>query len=127
MVEKGVSPDTMVYTVVISGLCHVNRTDEAKSLLDSMKLNGVCPNIVTYNALIDGLCKVGKVDESLSLIGLLKEGFVIGLNAYGSLIDGLFRVGRFDEACEWYRTVLKENIVPDVVFYTVMIKGYSFV
>ncbi|KAF9615943.1 hypothetical protein IFM89_027192 [Coptis chinensis] len=96
MVEKGVSPDTMVYTVVISGLWHVNRTDEAKSLLDSMKLNGVCPNIVTYNAWIDGLSKVGKVDESLSLIGLLKEGMV-----------------------------LKENIVPDVVFYTVMIKGYS--
>ncbi|ONK56175.1 uncharacterized protein A4U43_C10F4910 [Asparagus officinalis] len=58
-------------------------------------------------------------------MGGWEEGFVLGLNGYSSLIDGLFRARRFGEARRLYDEMLEENVMPDCVLYTIMIRGHS--
>ncbi|KAK2651856.1 hypothetical protein Ddye_011712 [Dipteronia dyeriana] len=127
MMLRGILPNRFTYTIVISGLCLAKRADDAHRLFIKMKNSGCSPDFVAYNALLNGFCKLGRVDEAFALLSSFeKEGdFKLQLRGYSSLIDGLFRANRYDEAYAWYRKMFEVNIEPDVVLYTVMIRGLS--
>ncbi|KAH0852391.1 LOW QUALITY PROTEIN: hypothetical protein HID58_094055 [Brassica napus] len=111
MTGRGILPDRVTYTILISGLCQRGSVEDARKLFHEMKEAGEAPDSVACNALLDGFCKL--------------DGFVLGLRGCSSLIDGLFRGGRYDEGFELYEIMLKKNIKPDVVLCTILIQGLS--
>ncbi|CAA6659918.1 unnamed protein product [Spirodela intermedia] len=114
MSQRRIPPNILVYTVVLSGLCRAGRLADAHKLLDSMAQGNLRPDSATYNALLNGFCKLGRTDEAFELVSRLP---------YSSLLDGLFREGKFDEAHRCYRTMVAEQVPPDCVLYTIMIRG----
>ncbi|PWA53297.1 pentatricopeptide repeat (PPR) superfamily protein [Artemisia annua] len=124
MLDRGIVPSKITYTVVLTGLCNAKRIDDAYRLLENMKSSGNRPDGITYNALLNGVCKLGRMDEAFALLkDFQKDGFELDLNSYSSLIDGLFRTKRFKEGHEMYRKMTETDIEPDVVLHTIMIRG----
>ncbi|XP_074268237.1 pentatricopeptide repeat-containing protein At1g79540-like [Silene latifolia] len=128
MTERGILPNTVTYTIVLLGLCRAGRPFEAIDLLLNEMMSGKScrPDRVTWDGLLAGFCKLGKVEEAFLLSNFFQtQGYVLGVKGHSCLIDGLFRVGRFEEANNWFHKVVEENVVaPDVVMYTIMIRGF---
>lgn len=123
MTERGIMPDKITNNVILFGLCRAKRTDDAYRLFNTMKSSGSPVDFVTRNALLNGVCKLGKMDEALCILkDFKKDGFILGLHGYGCLIDGLFRARRSNEAYELFHK-LPDNITPDLILYTIMIRG----
>ncbi|XP_058774915.1 putative pentatricopeptide repeat-containing protein At5g08310, mitochondrial [Vicia villosa] len=66
--ENGFTPDVSLYNVLIGGLCKINDSDGALSLLSEMKESGVKPDIGIYTKLISSFS-----DDIGMLSKLLKE------------------------------------------------------
>ncbi|KAG6424919.1 hypothetical protein SASPL_115342 [Salvia splendens] len=66
----------------------------------------------TFNVLIDGLCKNGMTEAALNLFEEMT-------------IDGLVKANRFSEAEVLFQKVLEVGLEPDIILYTIMMRGLS--
>ncbi|KAI4982877.1 hypothetical protein ZWY2020_023369 [Hordeum vulgare] len=57
MVQRGLSVDVIVYTVLMNGYCKVGQMEEACKLFDQMTSLGIKPDVIAYTALLDGHLK----------------------------------------------------------------------
>lgn len=69
MESKGVVPNAMTYTALITGCAVCQKADRARDLLSEMIANGVSPNIYTYTALITAYTKSGQWQAALQVGG----------------------------------------------------------
>ncbi|TKY62827.1 Pentatricopeptide repeat-containing protein [Spatholobus suberectus] len=66
MLERGIEPNAVVYTILIRVFCNEGRMGEAEGVFGRMRESGVVmPNLYTYKTLMDGYCKMGDVRCSL--------------------------------------------------------------
>ncbi|GFP84789.1 putative pentatricopeptide repeat-containing protein at1g12700 mitochondrial [Phtheirospermum japonicum] len=108
MPRKGLKPDVTTYTTILQGLFRGGRCSDALEVFDEMQAVGSKPNFYTYCNVLDGLCRNGRVERALLLLDALehKEGEHLHITYYNIVMDGL---------CE--------GLDPDVVTYTILIKG----
>ncbi|GAV79916.1 PPR domain-containing protein/PPR_1 domain-containing protein/PPR_2 domain-containing protein [Cephalotus follicularis] len=124
MTSRGILPNRITYTIIASGLCQAKRADDALRLFNKMRAVGCSPDCIAYNALINGFCLLGRLDEAFALLrNFRKDGFVLRVQEYSCMINALFRARRYDEVFAWYRRMFEENVKPDVILYTIMIRG----
>ncbi|GMI99008.1 hypothetical protein like AT3G61520 [Hibiscus trionum] len=68
-----ISPNTVIYNILIESLCKVNDVKVALSLMDDMKTKRVKPNTTTYNALFKGLKENHLLEEAFILMDSMIE------------------------------------------------------
>ncbi|KAF6163468.1 hypothetical protein GIB67_029317 [Kingdonia uniflora] len=68
-----VSPNTVIYNILIDSLCKENKTEVAVSLMDEMQVKGVVPNVITYNAMFRGLQEKKWLDKALEMMDRMQR------------------------------------------------------
>lgn len=64
MVARGISPNTIIYNVLIDGLCKTGNLREAYGLWQKMVNAGFHPDCVTYTCIIHAHCERGHLKEA---------------------------------------------------------------
>ena len=123
MDHKGLKHTTVTYNASLAGLCQTGRVDDAKMLHKRMIDAGATPDIDTYHIILDGLSKNMFVDETVSLFQETSLQHGRNIKIFTILIYGFFRVCRTKEARDLFNTLFGEGFIPDVVTYTIMLKG----
>ncbi|KMZ56909.1 hypothetical protein ZOSMA_8G00530 [Zostera marina] len=62
-----ITPDAMIYNILINGFCRNSMTDKAATMLGFMRANGCEPNIVNYSTLMIGYCRENRYDKALAV------------------------------------------------------------
>jgi len=112
--------DVATYGTMISGFSLAGRSDDAFSLLLSMKQSGIKPNRLIYNSLI-------KCVEDEDVIELLydmrEEGIEPDLVMYNSWIRVLCDRSKWYEAKNLVVTMESRGISPDTMTYLLLMNG----
>ncbi|KAI5432129.1 hypothetical protein KIW84_036034 [Lathyrus oleraceus] len=66
-VERGFTPDVVIYTVMIHSYCKMNCLQEAYELFQDMKIRGIKPDVIAYTVILDGLLNGGHAKIAVEL------------------------------------------------------------
>ncbi|KAL1190493.1 Pentatricopeptide repeat-containing protein [Cardamine amara subsp. amara] len=95
---KGVKPNVVTYTIMISGLCSKRLLQEADALFRKMKEDGPLPDSRTYNTLIKAFLRDGDKATSAELIKELRSCGFTGDASTISLVFNMLYDGRLDKS-----------------------------
>ncbi|XP_010688663.1 putative pentatricopeptide repeat-containing protein At5g08310, mitochondrial [Beta vulgaris subsp. vulgaris] len=124
MVEEGLVPHLIPYSVAIDGFFKLRKVDCALELFHNIYSRGYRPDVVAYNILINGLCKASRMSEAENMLKeMLAQGLVPSTVTYNSLIDGWCKNGNIDQAMIYYSKMAGEDREPSVITYTTLIDG----
>ncbi|XP_064992404.1 pentatricopeptide repeat-containing protein At5g57250, mitochondrial-like [Musa acuminata AAA Group] len=124
MVDKGITPDVIGYTIIIDGLCKEGNVEKVIGFLEEMESKGVHANVVTYTAVIHGFCRRNKLEGAFCALRKVVElGFVAVEFAYSVLIDGLCRKGDLDRFFTLFEESEKKEIKVGTVTYNTLINS----
>uniref|UniRef100_A0A166D4C2 Pentacotripeptide-repeat region of PRORP domain-containing protein n=1 Tax=Daucus carota subsp. sativus TaxID=79200 RepID=A0A166D4C2_DAUCS len=143
------TPDTVIYSQMISGLCEASLFEEAMDILNIMRVNSCLPNVVTYKILLCGclnkqklgrwvvlnkinvsnfarcLCGAGKFEKAQKIISeMMTKGFTPDASTYSHVISYLCNASKVDKAFQLFSEMKKNGIVPDVYTYTILIDSF---
>ncbi|CAM8901613.1 unnamed protein product [Rhodiola kirilowii] len=119
MLDQGLSPDIVTFTVLINALAKMGKGKEARELFLLMIQSGKMPDVVTYNTLMDCIYNEGNIEELKEVfVSMDKKGITASVVSYNILIkgyckhEGMFLKGMESEAIELKRDFLakKEDI-----------------
>ncbi|XP_062199850.1 pentatricopeptide repeat-containing protein At1g79540-like [Phragmites australis] len=124
LMRSDVSPDIVLYTIMIRGCSEAGRTEDAVSFLDEMKEKGFVPDTFCYNTLLKTLCDAGNLDGARSLWSeMLQNNMVLDSTTHTIMICGLCKKGLLDEAMQVFNEMEKVDCHPTVMTYNVLIHG----
>lgn len=97
---NGCSPNLVVLSAVLDGLCKSGSMGRALELLDEMEKGGDCsPNVVTYTSVIQSFCKRGQWTEALGILDRMRAfGCLANQVTVFTLIESLCTEGCVEEA-----------------------------
>ncbi|RAL43234.1 hypothetical protein DM860_015124 [Cuscuta australis] len=126
MEMKGINPDVVTYTTLISFFYKINRVEISNGLWNLMVLKGCTPNIATYNVRIQYLVKRERPWDAIKLLRLMHK---VRINAdeitCNLVIKGLCRAGFLDMAIRVYSTMHGHGLKPNDQIYQTMIHYLS--
>eukprot|EP00435_Cladocopium_sp_Y103_P055807 s1026_g18.t1 len=125
MRERKLSPDVVSYNTLLKALKrHKTSFLEVPTFLEEMKLCTVQPNHVTFSSLMSLAAKFADAKSVEDLIQRARShGVEIGTFAFNSLISAHIKASDLQGAHAVVKQMRKENLDPDVVTYTTMMKG----
>lgn len=120
-------PDTCSFNIMMRGLCHKNRVDEAFGFFEVMRRFACYPDRVTYNTLISGLCRVGKMDRAEGLLREVKTQSGVSPNVvtYTSVISGYCKLGKLDAAQALFDEMISDGVNPNLFTFNAIIGGFG--
>ncbi|CAN6195254.1 unnamed protein product [Urochloa humidicola] len=122
--QTNVSPDVVLYTVMIRGCAEAGSIEDAFVFLDEMKEKGFTPDTFCYNTLLKALCDVGDLDEARSLMSeMAQNNVVLDTTTHTIMICGLCKKRLVDEALQVFDEMGKVGCHPTVVTYNALING----
>ncbi|XP_057771643.1 pentatricopeptide repeat-containing protein At3g22690-like [Salvia miltiorrhiza] len=68
MVRRGIAPDQVAFSGVLTACSHAGLVDEGMLVFNSMKEYGIVPHVVHYGCVVDLLGRAGLLDEALEFI-----------------------------------------------------------
>ncbi|CAN4128234.1 unnamed protein product [Withania somnifera] len=94
---------------------------------------GGYPSVLVYNLLMKGYISTGCPEAALNLHGeILRHGLKLDKLTYNTLILACVETGKLDVAMQFFegmkdraQTVDDDDILPDVVTYTTLLKGFG--
>ncbi|KAJ4765568.1 Pentatricopeptide repeat (PPR) superfamily protein [Rhynchospora pubera] len=96
------TPDQMVFTPLLKGLCRDNRISEAAAMMFvKMPKLGCPPDLISYTALIKGYCSAGKTASATELLNkMIRERADLepDVIAFSTVIDGFCKDGAVSKA-----------------------------
>ncbi|KAK9748844.1 hypothetical protein RND81_02G084900 [Saponaria officinalis] len=141
-VDKGLTPDTIMYTIMINGYCKSNILIKAIDLFESMKSRGISLDVITYTVLLDGVFKSSlKHRFSNSKYAMVSAGqkairfelaklsemqdMQLRLDAvcYTVLIDKRCKFNNVEDALKLFQKMTECGLQPDVFTYTTLISS----
>uniref|UniRef100_A0A0E0GAE3 Pentacotripeptide-repeat region of PRORP domain-containing protein n=1 Tax=Oryza nivara TaxID=4536 RepID=A0A0E0GAE3_ORYNI len=141
MVQRGLSIDVIVYTILMNGYCKAGRLQEACQLFVQMTNLGIKPDVIAYTVLLDGHLKE-TLQQGWEGIAKERRSFLLRANhnkllssmkdmqiepdvpCYTVLIDGKCKAEYLVEARELFDEMLQKGLTPDAYAYTALINGY---
>ncbi|KAF8044981.1 hypothetical protein N665_5862s0001 [Sinapis alba] len=149
MVENGVEPTLVTYSILVKGLIKAKRigdaccvgkemTEKSHHMFDSavgfvgeMLMRNMSPGGGLLTTLIFGLCKHGKHSEAKEEVGeafkimdeMVEKGLKSDNYTYIILIRGLFDMKEVEEAIQFWGACKQNGMIPDLYTYSVMIDG----
>ncbi|KAL0323928.1 UNVERIFIED_CONTAM: Pentatricopeptide repeat-containing protein, mitochondrial [Sesamum calycinum] len=132
MCEAGLFPNVVTYTTLIDGFCKTQNTDVALKMHSEMHAKGIQMDITAYNVLIDAFWKRGDMKRACELFDeILEVGLSPNTAVYNTMIGGFRGLYNMEAALDLYKRMknegfndmLAKDIVPDVVTYSVLVRG----
>ncbi|KAF9610894.1 hypothetical protein IFM89_025428 [Coptis chinensis] len=122
MLEKGVKPDNITFTTIISCARMCNLPVKAVELFEKMGNYGCKPDDVTYSAMIDAYGRAGNVEMALSLYDRARtEKWRVDLVTFSTLIKIYGVAGNFDGALNVYEEMKALGVKPNLVIYNTLL------
>ncbi|KAI5008933.1 hypothetical protein ZWY2020_009981 [Hordeum vulgare] len=98
MVDEGFQPDVETYNSIIVPLCESFKLEEARKIMEDMKMKGIVPTISTYHAFL----KQEGIDETLRLLKKMKEDGCGPMMTFLMLIDKFIQLNESGNALRVY-------------------------
>nr|KYP72543.1 Pentatricopeptide repeat-containing protein At1g06145 family [Cajanus cajan] len=114
MIEKGMIPDEVTMTTVISACAHLGALDLGKEVHLYLMLHGFDLDVYIGSSLIDMYAKCGSIDRSLLVFYKLQNK---NLFCWNSIIDGLATHGYVEEALRMFGEMERKRIQPNAVTF----------
>ncbi|KAI3870575.1 hypothetical protein MKX03_022768 [Papaver bracteatum] len=122
MLKKGVLPDNITFSTIISCARMCSLPNKAVEWFEKMPSFGLNPDDVTYSAMIDAYGKAGNVDMALSLYDRARtEKWRIDLVTFSTLIKIYGVSGNFDGALNVYEEMKALGVKPNLVVYNTLL------
>ncbi|KAF3448763.1 hypothetical protein FNV43_RR09476 [Rhamnella rubrinervis] len=121
MTQFGISPDSVLLSSIIDGLCKVGEIEKAINIL---KFFNLPLNIFVYNSFISKSCtdgnmvKASRLFHEMSELGMLPDCF-----SYTTIIGGYCKMGDMKKAFQYFGKMLKVGTKPSVITFTLLIKA----
>ncbi|KAB2634418.1 pentatricopeptide repeat-containing protein [Pyrus ussuriensis x Pyrus communis] len=123
MIGKGLLPDAVSYSTIITGYCRHQELESAFRMKQEMVEKGVSPDAVTYSSLIQGVCQQRRLVEACDLFQeMLSMGMRPDEFTYTTLINAY--CGLMKEADQVFETMIKRKYKPNEAVYDVIIHGH---
>ncbi|XP_027353148.1 pentatricopeptide repeat-containing protein At1g06143-like [Abrus precatorius] len=114
MIDKGMIPDEVTMTTVVSACAHLGALDLGKELHLYFMMNGFDLNEYIGSSLIDMYAKCGSIDRSLLVFYKLQNK---NLFCWNSMIDGLATHGYTKEVLRMFGEMERKRIQPNAVTF----------
>jgi pentatricopeptide repeat protein len=123
--------NSITYNTVMDACNEVGDFRKALSLFEEMQSQKIKPDIFTYSILLKGMKKMKGTDNVKKAVEIYefakKESDEIKIDEvlYNSILDICITNNELDKAREIFEEMKNGNIIPSVVTYSIMIKGYG--
>lgn len=122
--KEDVTPGTLIYTQMISGLCEASLFQEAMDMLNIMRSNSCVPNVVTFRTLLTGCLNKGKLGRcKVILKTMMIEGCYPSHRIFNSLIHSYCKDKDYAYAYKLLDKMVKCGYQPGYVVYNILIGG----
>ncbi|KAK6774864.1 hypothetical protein RDI58_025865 [Solanum bulbocastanum] len=118
MLERGVKPDNVTFSTIISCARQCNLPEKAIKWFEKLPSFGCEPDDVTYSVMIDAYGKAGNVDMALSLYDRARtEKWRIDAVTFATLIRIYGAAGNFDGCLNVYEEMKALGVKPNMTVY----------
>ncbi|KAL2317713.1 hypothetical protein Fmac_031589 [Flemingia macrophylla] len=114
MIDKGMIPDEVTMTTVISACAHLGALDLGKEVHLYLMLHGFDLDVYIGSSLIDMYAKCGSIDRSLLVFYKLQNK---NLFCWNSILDGLATHGYLEEVLRMFGEMERRRIRPNAVTF----------
>ncbi|XP_058070616.1 pentatricopeptide repeat-containing protein At4g16390, chloroplastic [Magnolia sinica] len=122
MIERGIKPDNVTFSTIISCARRCSLPNKAIEWFEKMAEFGCNPDDVTYSAMIDAYGQAGNVNMALSLYDRArKERWRLDLVTFTTLIRIYGMSGNFDGALNVYEEMKALGVKPNLVTYNTLL------
>ncbi|XP_072980048.1 pentatricopeptide repeat-containing protein At4g16390, chloroplastic [Typha angustifolia] len=122
MLEKGVGPDNVTFSTVISCARLCNLPSKAVEWFEKMPDFGCSPDDVSYSAMIDAYGRSGNLEMALGLYDRArKEKWRLDHVTFATVIRVYSTSGNFDGALNVYEEMKALGVKPNLVIYNTLL------
>lgn len=123
-----IQPNEVTYGSLIEALINSDCLQEAESVFNQLPSRKIKVNSVILSTMIKGYSKRGCHDKAIDLFENYRASGNMRLNliCYNSVIDASVNYRDMRLAEEYFDEMYYYNIMPDLITYSIMIKGHSF-
>ncbi|XP_024523852.1 uncharacterized protein LOC9641190 [Selaginella moellendorffii] len=126
MDKHGVSPNKMIYAMIMDGYARGGDFTAAFKVWEDMVSAGLKPDIVIYNILVHAFCKAGRMDKALGVLENIEANRLLPtIETYTSILDGYVKGGNIQKALEVFDRIKTAGLRPGVVSYNSLLSGLA--
>uniref|UniRef100_A0A1J3F874 Pentatricopeptide repeat-containing protein, mitochondrial n=1 Tax=Noccaea caerulescens TaxID=107243 RepID=A0A1J3F874_NOCCA len=117
-----IKPDSRTFNILIHGFCKARKFDDARTMMEMMKVAEFTPDVVTYTSFVEAYCREGdfrRVDEILE--EMRESGIKPNVVTYTIVMHSLGKARQVAEALGVYEKMKEDGCVPDAKFYSSLI------
>ncbi|RZC93139.1 hypothetical protein C5167_026842 [Papaver somniferum] len=124
MLDQGILPTTITFTILIDSLCKYGNIDDAVGVFRYMEKLNIKPDRITYNSMINGLCLAGRLQDAAELFdSMVDRGLEPNAVSCTTLIDGYCRNCKLDEAMLLFNKMKQNGLKPTTLTYSILLAG----
>ncbi|XP_038983511.1 pentatricopeptide repeat-containing protein ATP4 homolog, chloroplastic-like [Phoenix dactylifera] len=121
MLERGVKPDNVTFSTIISCARFCNLPEIAVEWFEKMPEFECSPDYVTYSAMIDAYGRSGNIEKALGLYDRARqERWRLDPVTFATVIRVYSHSGNFDGALNVYEEMKALGVKPNVVIYNTL-------
>lgn len=117
-----IKPDARTFNILIHGFCKARKFDDARTMMDLMKVTEFTPDVVTYTSFVEAYCREGDFRRVNEILEEMREnGSKPNVVTYTIVMHSLGKSRQVAEALGVYEKMKEDGCVPDAKFYSSLI------
>ncbi|KFK39555.1 hypothetical protein AALP_AA3G259300 [Arabis alpina] len=117
-----IKPDSRTFNILIHGFCKARKFDDARTIMDLMKVTEFSPDVVTYTSFVEAYCREGDFRRVNEILEEMREnGSKPNVVTYTIVMHSLGKSRQVAEALGVYEKMKEDGCVPDAKFYSSLI------
>ncbi|KAH9604748.1 hypothetical protein KSS87_014487, partial [Heliosperma pusillum] len=125
MIQRGFTPNTITYNVMLDVYGKSRLFNKAKKVFSMAKKQGLC-DIISYNTLVAAYGKNKDFNSMTRTVELMQfDGFAVSLEAYNSMLDAYGKERQMEDFRNVLQRLKKSSTVSDQYTYNILINIYG--